>query len=115
MSDRWHILRDDASWTLSRRLPVEWHIEHEALVPLCHPIRLMHQVRQDVWRSMQSLRGFAPAVSLTPEAGQWRVRAGGAALGTIAPIWVERLVVVLDAADNQARWVRHAGSWEVRE
>lgn len=114
MSTRWHILRDEASWTLSRQLPVRWDLQAEVLLPMCHPIRLMHQVRQDVWRALQGMRGFAPVVALTVAGDGWRVTAGGAALGTVAPVWSERLMAVLSDPAHQARWVRHAGQWEVR-
>lgn len=114
MKGRWYILRDEASWSLTRRVPVRWDLRAEGLLPICHPIRLMHQIRQDVWRALQALRGFAPAVALDVQDAGWHVTAGGAALGQVADVWTARLQEVLSEPAHQARWVRHAGPWELR-
>lgn len=109
---KWHILRDGACWGLARQRTARFDFWSETVLPLCHPVRLMHQIRQDLWRALQRLRGFSPVIWLTPTAQGWDVRAGGAAATPIAPVWSERSLKVLEHPQNRDRWVRHAGVWE---
>jgi hypothetical protein len=111
MSKRWHILREGEAWTLTRALPARFDLSAELWVPRVHPVRLMHQVRQDMWRALQRLRGYSPVVQLCPYNGGWQMRAGGAALPPVSDVWQDRIIQVLGNSDHQARWLRHAGSW----
>ena len=113
MTKRWHILREGDVWALARTLPLRFDVVASGVLPLCHPVRLMHQIRQDIWRALQRVRGFSPAVRLTPAPAGWQVAAGGRVLGPVAPVLEARLCAVLERPDNRARWIRHAGPWEV--
>lgn len=109
MSARWHILREADSVTLARHLPPRLELAVQTTLPRVNPVRLAHQIRQDLWRSLQSLRGFSPVVRLDPVEGGWAVTAGGRAPQPIADAVFARAQAVLDDTSNRARWVRHAG------
>lgn len=104
----WHITRTDDALTLSRRLPVRFDLAAETTLPGGDPLRLAHQIRQDMWRALQSLRGFAPAVEISAEGQGLRVRAGGQAAGPVPANAAERVAAVLGCPANRARWLRHA-------
>ncbi|MEM8978556.1 MAG: hypothetical protein AAGD04_03675 [Pseudomonadota bacterium] len=105
---RWHILRSEDALTVSRVLPVRFDISAEAVFPLVHPLRLATQIRQDMWRLLQNLRGFAPAVEVVSEGGSLRVRAGGAVMGAVPGTAQMALEGLLNAAPNRARWCAYA-------
>ncbi|WP_093119599.1 hypothetical protein [Salinihabitans flavidus] len=106
---RWHILRDDASLTMTRRLPVRFDLAVETVFPRVGRLRLARQIRQDMWRELQGLRGFAPAVRVTDEGGTLRVTAGGAVQAPFASKAVEeRLAALLADPARRARWCTHA-------
>ncbi|MEX0302130.1 MAG: hypothetical protein AB3N24_06880, partial [Leisingera sp.] len=70
---------------------------------------LAHQVRQDMWRKLQSLRGFSPVVEVTAEGQGLRVRAGGQVMGRVPSNAAGLIADVLEHPGNRARWLRHAG------
>lgn len=105
----WHIHEAAGVWTLARRWPARFDLSAEVVLPGVTPKRLMHQIRQDVWRALQKLRGFQPAVRLEPYACEWKVTAGGAVDGHFAPAHVAQLHEVLACPARQARWCRFAG------
>jgi hypothetical protein len=108
---RWHVERTETGLTLSRRRPARFDLAVDTLVPAMEPLRLAHQVRQDVWRALRNLRGFTPAVRVAPEGGALRVTAGGAVTGPFPRRHAEAsLRGVLEDADNRARWGRFAGA-----
>ncbi|AAV94395.1 hypothetical protein SPO1095 [Ruegeria pomeroyi DSS-3] len=72
----WHITRADGKLQLSRRLPASFDVAAETVLPAADPLRLAHQIRQDMWRKLQSLCGFSPVVEITAEGQGLRVRAG---------------------------------------
>ncbi|MEO9518067.1 MAG: hypothetical protein ABJH45_12990 [Paracoccaceae bacterium] len=106
----WHISTDDGSWTLSRLRSQRLDFSAQTWLPRVHPVRLMHQVRQDVWRRLQNVRGFAPMIQLSPYANGWCVIAGGQ-VSAIAPSLTASVEEVLANKSNRARWIRHAGGW----
>jgi len=72
--------------------------------------RIAHQIRQDVWRACQNVRGFSPVVSITPENGSYKVLAGGQ-LDQKRPAnlhLVSQIDAVLSDPDNRNRWITHA-------
>jgi hypothetical protein len=77
----WHIVAEPGGVTVSRALPVRWDVAAETRLPApasgLRPLRVAHQVRQDVWRVLRRQRGFAPAVRAVAQAGGLAVRAGG--------------------------------------
>ncbi len=110
MSARWHTLREGDSLTLARHLPPRLELAVQTTLPACNPVRLAHQIRQDLWRALQSLRGFSPVVRLDPVQDGWAVTAGGRAPQPIADAMFDRARAVLDDPANRARWVAQAGA-----
>lgn len=72
---------------------------------------LAHQVRQDLWRALRTVRGFAPVVSVAAgTGGRVEVEAGGRLLaGSGARRQVEAAAAALLADPAlRRRWTRHA-------
>ena len=71
-----------------------------------------HQIRQDMWRKLQGMRGFSPVVEVTatgPGSGQaLRVRAGGQVMGRVPSNAAGLIADVLENPADRARWQRHA-------
>ena len=109
---RWHIEREDDRLTLARRLPARFDFAVERRFPLVARGRLAHQIRQDMWRALQSLRGFSPVVEVARSGDGLQVKAGGQVDGGNFPkAWAEGVLsTVLENAANQARWVRNSSS-----
>lgn len=105
---RWHTLHDGAALTLCRHLPPRFDVRARTVLPACAPVRLAHQIRQDMWRALQNVRGFSPVVRVTPEGGVLIVEAGGRVIGATAGLSA-RIEAVLEAPALRARWVRFAG------
>ncbi|MEO1362459.1 MAG: hypothetical protein AAFU86_01640 [Pseudomonadota bacterium] len=108
MSNRWHILRDGEGLTLARHLPPRFDFSIRTPLGPGDALRLAHQIRQDLWRALQRVRGFSPVVQLTPRDGGWDVVAGGRTSGPLAPRQIEVARNVLEHPQNKARWQRHA-------
>ncbi|OBY25969.1 hypothetical protein [Leisingera sp. JC1] len=114
MTVRWHITRTDSSLTLSRRLPARTDVSAETVLPAADPLRLAHQIRQDLWRQLQRLRGFAPVVEITAAGQGLRVRAGGQVAGRVPANAAGLIADVLEDPANRARWIRHASRGQGR-
>ena len=89
-------------------VPVRFDVSAETRLAAAPPGRIAHQVRQDLWRALRRLRGFAPVVSVTPVEDGLQVVAGGAVAGAIPPGTAARIAAVLDHPGNRARWIAHA-------
>ncbi|UWQ76159.1 hypothetical protein [Leisingera sp. M658] len=111
-SNRWHIIRTDSSLTLSRRLPAQFDVAAETVLTSGDPLRLAHQIRQDMWRKLQGMRGFSPVVEITatgPGSGQGlHIRAGGQVMGRVPSNAAGLIADVLENPANRGRWLRHA-------
>ncbi len=106
---RWHIQREGDALTMSRRLPVRWDVVAETSLPDAGLLRTAQQVRQDMWRALQDLRGFAPTVEVRREAGQLHVKAGGAVDGAVAKTHAQAVIAeMLSCPERRARWQRFA-------
>jgi len=72
--------------------------------------RIAHQVRQDVWRALRTVRGFVPRVTVSERIDGVTVAAGGALLTGSAdrPSIEGALRRVLENTANRRRWVHHA-------
>ena len=104
----WHTHETEGELILARRWPARFDLSVETrLPPVGRKARLAHQVRQDLWRALQSLRGFSPCVSVREVDGATLLRAGGQ-LDTSAPraLAEARLAAVLHDDDNRRRWLR---------
>lgn len=97
----------DGSVVLARG-PVRFDVSAETRLAVASPGRIAHQVRQDLWRALRQLRGFAPVISVTPVDDGLRVVAGGAVAGAIPPGTAAQIASVLDHPANRARWIAHA-------
>ncbi|MEM6760552.1 MAG: hypothetical protein AAF601_13835 [Pseudomonadota bacterium] len=113
MKGRWHILRDGARVTLARQVPARFDFAVTATLGQGDPVKLAQQIRQDLWRALQRVRGFSPVVELTPATQGWSVRAGGRVSGRLSARDWARAQAVLDSGTNQQRWVRFARTREV--
>lgn len=113
MRARWYVLRDADTVTVSRSLPVRWDVSAETRFPAAGRLRLAHQVRQDLWRALQSQRGFAPVVAVTSTTEGCILRAGGRVAAAHDRKRLENSIIgVLNAPENRARWLRFAPSRE---
>lgn len=108
MTKRWHILRDNGALTLARQLPVRFDFAVRTTLGPGDALRLAHQIRQDLWRALQRLRGFSPVVRLEPQGAGWDVTAGGRASGPVPASVLHLAQNVLMSPANQSRWLRHA-------
>lgn len=108
MADRWHILRDHDGLTLARTCPPRFDIWADTVLPLADPLRLAHQIRQDMWRALQKVRGFSPVVRITADTAQVHIRAGGRIDGVVPARASGRIADVLENPVNRDRWIRHA-------
>ena len=106
---RWHILTSGDTLTLARHLPPRFDVVAETRLPAMGRRRLAHQVRQDMWRALQRLRGFSPVVEVTRDGDAVRLRAGGRVAGPCPPNAAARIASVLADPGNRARWARYAG------
>ena len=72
----WFEIYDGPCFTVARRLPARFDISRELLMPLMSAPRLAHQIRQDMWRKLQSIRGFLPVVEITDCGAHLHIRPG---------------------------------------
>ncbi len=106
---RWHITRDGDTLTLSRQAVARFDVSASTELHDGARAAVAHQLRQDMWRALQGLRGFAPAVQVRREGGALHVTAGGQVDGPVAKAHVEAIIQdVLDEPARRERWVRHA-------
>lgn len=106
---KWHIERDDTYVTLSRALPARFDVSASAQFPHVARGRLAHQIRQDMWRLLQGLRGFSPVVHVEQSENGLTVTAGGRANGPISKCVSAQIEALLNDRDKRARWISYAG------
>lgn len=107
---RWHILREGATLTLARQLPVRFDVGVVAEFPKMGKLRLAQQVRQDMWRALRGVRGFSPVVHVEERDHGLRLRAGGRVEGPAPRAGLETIIAgVLACPRNRARWAAFAG------
>lgn len=107
MPNSWIIETSDAHVLVTRRKPVRWDVVARAEFPRCHALRLAHQIRQDMWRELQRIKGFCPAVEVTL-GDRFQVRAGGRVARHVHPQangWVQAL---LTSESHRRRWLAYA-------
>lgn len=108
MKTRWHITRGEGELTLSRHRPARFDVKAEATLPMGDPLRLAHQIRQDLWRQLQRLRGFSPVVRLTRVGEMIRVEAGGRVAAPVAPGLAAEIAALLACPARRDRWIAQA-------
>lgn len=110
MAATWHILREDGALTLARRLPARFDFGAEAAFPPVGRLRLARQIRQDMWRALQNLRGFAPVIRVETTGAGVQVRAGGQVDGTFPrQRAADTVAALLQDPAHRARWIAYAG------
>jgi len=106
---RWHILREDWGLIVARRVPVRFDVSAEARFAPVRKLPLAHQIRQDLWRALQAVRGFAPVVQVRDAEGGVVVRAGGQVDGRFDRAKLNaRIAEMLAHPPHIARWLRWA-------
>lgn len=107
----WHILRDDTSVTVARHLPARFDLCVTTRIAAPQGVSrtaLAQQVRQDLWRAAQRLRGFSPVVRVAGAEGALVIEAGGRCDGATGGAQ-GRIAEVLESPANRRRWLAHAG------
>ena len=100
----WHELRDGHSYTLTRHLPARFDVSACAVFPVLRRGRLARQIRQDMWRMLQDLRGFSPVVQVSSHQDGLLVRAGGRVMGRASGVEA-RIHDFLNDPNRRARWI----------
>lgn len=94
--------------TLARQIPVRIDVCVDAMLPAADPLRLAHQIRQDLWRAVQRVRGFSPVVQVEDHGAEVKVTAGGRVAGRVPANLRAQIAAVLDDEVKRRRWLRHA-------
>lgn len=94
--------------TLCRQSPPRFDVAVATDLPMVDPLRLAHQIRQDIWRALQNVRGFSPVVRVARGSEGLTVTAGGRVPGPVSAVLAERIDAVLANPANRGRWLRHA-------
>lgn len=78
--------------------------------PVARKGRLAQQIRQDLWRALQCVRGFSPVVRVEEDGTHLLVRAGGTIHARAFPkqFIEQRITNVLDDPDRRSRWLTFA-------
>ncbi|RSK31433.1 hypothetical protein EJA01_14930 [Rhodovulum iodosum] len=105
----WHILREEGALTLARHLPARFDLSVRAGFPAARKRRLAQQIRQDLWRELQQIRGFSPVIRVEAEGAGLVVTAGGRAARPFPKARAEtRIAALLASPAHRARWLAHA-------
>ena len=89
---RWHIRSDGDTLTLARGNRARLDVAAQTCLPDAGRARIAHQVRQDMWRALQGVRGFSPVVQVRREADRLHVTAGGQISGPFVRAHIEDLI-----------------------
>lgn len=104
----WHIKQDDTSYTLTRQWPPRFDVSASTSFPPARKSRLARQIRQDLWRTFQGLRGFSPVVQIDAEECHLVVTAGGRVDGRIPSGLSFEIQALLDSPSHRMRWINWA-------
>lgn len=110
MSGRWMIRRDGDALLLARPGAGRLDIAVETRFPPLRPTVLAHEIRKDLWRRLQHLRGFSPVVRIEPAPQGLRVVAGGQMNVRHWPRenTLTEIESLLSTPAKRARWIAHA-------
>ena len=104
----WHTIREGASTTVARRLPARFDVSASAQFPRVSKGRLAHQIRQDMWRALQDVRGFSPVVQVVDDETGVLVTAGGQAARPVSSRIEATIAELLSDTPRRARWIKSA-------
>lgn len=99
---------------LMRQAPPWFDVAVSVELPLADPLRLAHQIRQDMWRAVQTVRGFSPVIRVEPCEAGLRVTAGGRVAGRVPGNLEPKIAAVLEDEAKRSRWLRHAAPRKTR-
>lgn len=108
MKARWHILWQEEALTLCRQQPAQFDVAVSVDLPAADPLRLAHQIRQDMWRAVQNVRGFSPVVKIEAQGEGLLVTAGGRVAGRVPGNLASEIRAILEDENKRSRWLRHA-------
>ena len=98
------------TFVLGKRFPVQFDLLAETIFPLCRSQKLALQIRQDMWRLLQNVRGFLPAVEVTGRETGMYVRAGGQLTCSVHVRSAQvKLQNMLENPAYRQRWINYAG------
>ncbi|GAB5448266.1 hypothetical protein [Gymnodinialimonas sp.] len=106
----WHTARDGDTLTLSRKRTARFDLAEVTFLPGEDLVRslIAHQIRQDMWRRLQRLRGFCPAVRVTTQPGGVAILAGGAVEGAVTDRARATIADLLNDPVLRTRWITNA-------
>lgn len=104
----WVEARGEGSYVLARQWPPRFDVAATSEFPPMRASRLARQIRQDLWRALQNLRGFSPVVQIVFTEHGLTVTAGGRLSGKMSPGLESRIQAVLDDPDLRSRWSKWA-------
>lgn len=104
----WHILSDGDALVLARRVPVRMDFAASVDFPACNRLLLAQQIRQDLWRRLQRLKGFSPIVRISRDGDRLQVTAGGQVDGAIPAGLSDQVAEILSTPALRQRWIAHA-------
>jgi hypothetical protein len=105
----WIISEQAGRLRIARQPNLRWDLKVRATFPICRRRRLGQQILQDMWRNLQDVRGFCPAVELWRDADLVVADIGGDVQGRFARGWTEgRITDLVNDARLRARWERFA-------
>ncbi|MBS0125192.1 hypothetical protein KB874_13960 [Aestuariicoccus sp. KMU-90] len=95
---------------LARHWPPRFDVAAESRFPPARPGRLAHQIRQDLWRELQGLRGFSPVIQIDADERGLTVTAGGRLEAASLPhdLARARIAALLECPRHRARWLAWA-------
>lgn len=108
MRGKWHIFREEGSLTVARQVPPRFDVAVSVVLPPAEPLRLAQQIRQDMWRAVQAVRGFSPVVKVEAQGDSLLVTAGGRVAGRVPGNLASEIKAVLEDEAKRSRWLRHA-------
>lgn len=108
MRGKWHISREEDSLTVARQVPPRFDVAVSVVLPPAEPLRLAQQIRQDMWRAVQTVRGFSPVVKVEAQGDSLLVTAGGRVAGRVPGNLASEIKAVLEDEAKRSRWLRHA-------
>ena len=97
------------TYLMGKRFPIRFDLLAETIFPVCRSQILAMQIRQDMWRLLQNLRGFLPAVEVRASEFSMHVRAGGQLTCSIHVVSAQlKLQDMLENPVYRQRWINFA-------
>jgi len=93
---------------VARQVPPRFDVAVSVEFPPAEPLRLAQQIRQDMWRVVQTVRGFSPVVKVEEQGDGLLVTAGGRVAGRVPGNLASEIKAVLENEAKRGRWLQHA-------